>query len=205
MWPEISIAVGVAVVLGALALVPRRFEYWRYWTRGPFRWAMVAYLVLNGATGALGALLASLLDWYPAPESAFLRGLVYALAGQAVVRVQLRAFGAERVGGAATLLNSGFDRVSEWLDLVARDRIQRRLERQSDDDIAAYALYLYRRHVEPDPDIGQLQKRVYKTNLVKAGEGVAGDPGARGTLEEFCARELEERQLLGRDPLPDEP
>lgn len=195
-------AIPAAAVLGAIALVPRRFEYWRYWTRGPFRWALLAYIALNASSGALGVLLGSVLKWDPS-DSKVLSGLAFALAGQAVLRFQLRAFGAERIGGASSLLSLGMERVADWLDLVARERIQKRLEGQADDAIAGYALYLFGRHVEPDPAVAQRDKQTYMVTLVEAGERVDSDPRARGTLEEFCAREIEERQLFAPGHLPD--
>jgi hypothetical protein len=196
MWVEVATAVSAAVVMGAIALVPRTFEYWRYWTRGPFAWAVVAYAALNAASGAVGALLAALLDWNPS-DSAALRGLAYAAAGQALLRVQLHAFGTERIKNAASLLGSGIARVTDWLNLVANRRVQEMLNKLSDDELSNFALYLYGRHVDPDKYLAQPQKAIYLAAIVDAAEQLGGAGTARGTLEEFCAREIEERQLAG--------
>jgi len=197
MWRELLIAVPAAAALGLLAFTYSEYEYWRTWTPRRFKVGFALYLLLNAASGALGGGLASLLSWEPLPGKWVVNGLIFAGAGQALLRVEPRGFGLDKLNTGRSILARGVDFVIEMQDKGVEDRLSLAFKALSDRDMFDHALYLYGKVVADDPAIPDETKRLVRTGLVKAGEGLAGDQrgAARGALERFCLRQVADRHL----------
>lgn len=197
MSRELAVAVPTAALLGLLAFTGTTYAFWRTWAATRFSYGMSGYVAMNAAAGALGVLLASLLSWEPFPEKWVLQGILFAAVGQGLLRVEPRGFGLAQVNEARSLLERGVRWILGWVDHGVATAIQNRLGDLDDRKLFNLALYLHGRWIAGDEAIARESKDLLKAGLIDAG-GLLGGPQSaegRGRLEEFCARQITERQL----------
>jgi hypothetical protein len=197
MWRELLVAVPAAAAVGLLAFTYSEYEYWRSWTPRRFKLGFSFYLLLNAASGALGVGLAALLSWEPLPGKWYANGLIFAGAGQALLRVEPHGFGIDKLNTGRSILARGVDFVIEMQDKGVEDRLSQRFQGLSDGQLFDLALYLYEKIVAGDPGIPDETKRLTRSGLVEAGEELASNEraAARGSLERFCLRQIADRHL----------
>ncbi len=70
MWRDLTATMAVSALASTFAIGYRRYEFWRGWSAGRFRFGLVTYLGANALVGALAVALANLLDWKPFGGSA---------------------------------------------------------------------------------------------------------------------------------------
>jgi hypothetical protein len=200
---EVCVAIAASVLVGVFGIKPRRYGFWRGWIPRGFYVGVGGLLVVNAGAGALGVALAALLGWDPFPGEWALNGLVFAAAGQALMRVELRGFGLDDAAdpGRSLLIGAaGF--IADALANASKRRIQARLDGLSDAEVFNLAFYLYGRYIAGDKTVPSESKALVKQEVVEAGEqlGKVNERAeGRGSLEGFCLDQAVHFELLPTD------
>jgi hypothetical protein len=197
VWRDLLIAVPVATAVGFLAFSFGQYDYWRSWRPGRFRVGIAIYLLVNAASGALGVAVAALLGWDPVPGKWYVNGLLFAGAGQALLRVEPRGFGLDKLNTGRSILARGVDFVIDFLNAGVEDDLSRRLRELDNVALFDQALYLFGREVKDDPGIPDTTKKLELKGLTETGRELAAPQAAaaRGNLERFCLRTVADRRL----------
>src|SRR4051794_18071602 len=104
MTREVLTAAVVSGLASGLSISYRSYEFWRSWAKKAFRFGFTCHLIANAATGVLAVALAHLAKWDPFPEKWLLNGVVFATTGQALLRIEPRGFGLDRLNAPRSLL-----------------------------------------------------------------------------------------------------
>lgn len=197
MAREAITAVVTSGVLGAFSLAPKRYVFWWKWTPTALVVAITLYLAMNGAGGVLGWLVARVTHWRPANEW-FLDGVIFGLAGQGLLRIEVSGFGVEQADEARSAIRLGARRVIEGIETVSANAVERFIARLSDDELAALAYKIYFTHIQTDDAIpnavkAELLRQVDDAlNEIDQGAAALG----RGRLLGFCIDRIRTQRLV---------
>jgi hypothetical protein len=208
VWQELYVAVPLAALIGLLAVNFGEYDFWRQWAATRFKSGLALYVVFNAVAGALGVALAVLLAWDPFPKSWVLNGIVFAAAGQALLRVEPHGFGLDKLNSGRSILARGAAFVVDLLNGGAEDCISEKLKALDDAELFDQALYIHARVMMRDAEQTEDLKLLVKGRLVDWGEQLSDGQRAeaRGHLERFCLQEIVERRLTpvqALGPVPD--
>jgi hypothetical protein len=145
---SLAVAIGTSVLLTALAVRYKEFAYQRRWARA---WTFVAYavvLLLGAAAGWAGWLVADAIGWKPA-DSAVVRGVIYGVVGNAMVRVHLNKVPGD-VEDVFAILSTASEWIAGALDVEVEHAIRARLDRSNPTELAQYVSFILNRYVLND-------------------------------------------------------
>jgi hypothetical protein len=194
---ELQILTGIFSGASGLVLFPpARYGYWWKWTR---KLAFVGVPVLfatNGGIGLVSYALAHALHWDP-PGTTVLAAAQYAVAGQALVRTQLRGYDLDRADGALTLLSTAGGFVVDSLDALARPAVGRWVRDRSDDDVRLKVYEILEDEIATDRRVDQAVVEQLTANMdAWSNEMSTGDRAkGRGAMNGFCIRQIRDRHL----------
>jgi hypothetical protein len=194
---DVQILAGLLSGVAGLVTFPaRNYSYWWKWTHTAAVVGVPVLFAVNGGVGLVAYALARALAWHP-PGTSVLKAAQYAIAGQALLRTQLRGYDLDRTDGALTLLSTVGGFVIDCLDTLASPSVGRWVRRQTDDDIVLKVFEILTDEIAQDRRIDQAVVKQLTANADAAlTEMRTGDrKKGRGTLNGFCIRQIRERRL----------
>jgi hypothetical protein len=189
------LAAGASIVLGLASFPFRRYSYWSTWNRWWLLPAGILYLVVHALAGLVGAALAAATDWHPT-SSELWNGLLYGVAGAALMRIRLEDFGFDEAQRSNSALGLVVMRLTEWMDELAEGRIKQYLDKR--DDGATVRLVQRLDHTYVRPKATPFQLTQFTENVTAALKDLkdsdpihhgSGRETLRGILLEWYTRE----------------
>jgi hypothetical protein len=178
-------------LFGLLAFDFKRYYYWWKWSGRVVLAGLLLLLAGNAGIGFAAYALARLVHW-DAAGGAWLAAAQYAVAGQALVRTQFRAYDLDRAEGALTILALAAQFVVGGLDVMAKKKVEQWVRELKPREIRMKASELLD-EIAYDDNVKDDVKEKLMANVKEASEEMRSGPDrdtARGTINGFCIRQI---------------
>jgi hypothetical protein len=154
--------------------------------------------VLYALSGLIAYALARATNWKPG-DTEVLRGLAFAVLGQALLRIQLDAFNLEKVKDPTTLVRRLLTWITDMLDTNSGDHVVTQITDLPDDRLIERAFEIFWREIDADPDTSAAIKLEILKNLERGQREIEDGtnlPEGRGRLRGFCINAIRRRELI---------